>query len=204
MSDEQAKAKDVAEVKLWDPALRIFHWALVFFFTTSFLLGKFGPSVMTLHFWSGYAICGLLAFRVIWGLVGPRSARFSNFVPGPAAVLGYLRQFGKRTPSYWPGHNPMGALAVVAILVLLIVQVVTGLVSDPEDYVNVGPLAHLVDIDTNRTANAWHETISNLLLALVVLHIGAIVYYRVWKREDLVGPMIHGRKTVRTGEETSE
>ena len=85
----------------------------------------------------------------------------------------------------------------MAMLALLTVQVATGLISDPEDYINVGPLANLVSIDVSRTANAIHEINSWLLLALVALHVTIILYYRLWKREDLIRPMITGRKSVR-------
>ena len=153
---------------------------------------------MTLHIYSGYMICGLLAFRLIWGLVGPRSARFASFLAGPVAVARYaISHIGRREPSLWPGHNPLGGWSVMAMLALLAVQVSTGLILDPEDYINVGPLAHLVDIEVSRTANAVHATNAFLLLAMVALHVAVIIYYRVWKREDLIGPMIHGRKRVR-------
>lgn len=196
-NDHSAGDTQPVEKKVWDPLLRIFHWALVVLFTTSFLLGEFGPNIMTLHFWSGYAICGLLAFRMIWGLFGPRPARFADFVYGPRQILNYARTMPSRRSSYWPGHNPLGGLSVVALLLLLIGQVITGLLADPEDYINMGPLAHLVSLDINRMASAWHETIGEALLVLIGLHVAVIVFYRVWKHEDLIGPMIHGRKKVR-------
>lgn len=199
MADGNAAGAQDAPVEktVWDPLLRIFHWALVALFATSYLLGEFGPNIMTLHFWSGYAICALLAFRLIWGVVGPHPARFSHFVAGPGRVLSYARGVTARRPSYWPGHNPLGGWSVVAFLLLLSGQVMTGLLADPEDYVNVGPLAHLVDASWNRWASAWHETLGKMLLALIALHVGVILFYRFWKREDLIGPMIHGRKKVR-------
>lgn len=195
--DETGGPASPVERRVWDPLLRIFHWALVAAFATSYLLGEFGPNIMTLHFWSGYVICGLLAFRLIWGLLGPRHARFSDFLAGPGRTLAYARSVPARRPSYWPGHNPLGGWSVIALLLLLAAQIVTGLLSDPEDYVNVGPLADLVSSDINRTATAWHEIIGSALLALVALHVGVILFYRYWKREDLIGPMIHGRKQVR-------
>lgn len=188
----------VSRVKLWDPALRLFHWALVICVVTTWVLGRFGPSIMTLHFYLGYAIIGLLVFRLIWGLFGPAPARFSHFLFGPKKTLGYMAKVGRREPSYWPGHNPMGALAAFGLLALLVAQVATGLFTDPEDYVNVGPLAGSVDIETARMALGWHYRLSLVLLALVVLHVAAIAFYKLWKREDLVRPMITGWKAVRT------
>ena len=201
MADGQDPEAALERVRLWDPGLRAFHWALAALFATSFLLGEFGPAIMTLHFWSGYAICALLAFRLVWGVVGPRPARFSSVGKGPGAVLRYAGGVAERAPSHWRGHNPLGGWAVAAMLLLLVAQVATGLLADPEDYVNVGPLAHLVSSDLNRAATAWHHRIGTALLWLVIAHVAAIVFYRVWKREDLIRPMIDGWKTVRRGRE---
>ena len=112
---------------------------------------------------------------MIWGVFGPRPARFASFVRGPSAIFGYLRHAGQRKPSYWPGHNPIGALSVLAMLALLAAQVTTGLLADPEDFVNVGPLAHLVDEAMNRKASVWHERIAYALLVLVAIHIAVIL-----------------------------
>ena len=197
MPDAGRGGGETERVKLWDPGIRIFHWALAVAFATSYLLGEFGPAIMTWHFWSGYVICGLLVFRLVWGVAGPRPARFASFVKGPRAVAAYARDLFRREPTRYPGHNPLGGLSVIAMLVLLAAQVATGLISDPEDYINVGPLAGWVDIETSRTANAWHARISTALLALVVLHVAVIVFYRLWKGENLVRPMITGWKEVR-------
>jgi len=184
-------------VKVWDPFLRLFHWALAICVTAAWILGEFGPDVMTLHFWFGYAVLGLLAFRLLWGLVGPEHARFRNFAYGPVSLVRYLRNMLKRKPSYWPGHNPVGGLFVFVILGIVLVQAVSGLFVDPEDYINVGPLAGTVDTETARAALSLHNSVTTLLLAIVVLHVAAIVFYARWKNEDLVRPMLTGRKTVR-------
>ncbi|MCI2401095.1 cytochrome b/b6 domain-containing protein [Aliiroseovarius subalbicans] len=183
--------------RVWDIALRLFHWALVVCVVTAWGLGRFGPAIMTLHFYAGYAVIGLLAFRILWGLVGPAPARFGHFLFGPSATLAYLKRLPKRVPSFWPGHNPVGALSVFGLLAILILQVATGLVSDPEDFINVGPLADQVSSQTNRLATTWHYRGSLIILALVALHLAAILFYRIWKREDLVRPMITGWKAVR-------
>ena len=107
-----------------------------------------------------------------------------------------------REPSYWPGHNPLGALSVIAMLAVLAAQVTTGLISDPEDYINVGPLASWVGSDVATGAVEWHELGSNLVLILVLLHVAIILFYRFWKREDLVTPMVTGSKEVRPVEGT--
>jgi cytochrome b len=180
--------------QIWDPALRAFHWLLVLAVTGGWLLGHFGPLKMTLHFWAGYTVAALLVFRLIWGLIGPRNARFVNFIKGPGAVIAYARTLGARKASGAAGHNPLGGWSVVALLSVLAAQVATGLIVDPEDYINTGPLAEQVSTAWNRWALGMHHKLGVVLLALVVLHVGAIFFYRFWKREDLVTPMITGRK----------
>lgn len=183
-------------VALWDPVVRLFHWALVLAFFAVWFLGKFGPDQMTLHFYAGYAVGGLVVVRLIWGFVGSRPARFTSFVRGPGAVVRYARHLPARRPSNTLGHNAVGALFVVGILAVLAVQVATGLIGDPEDYVNTGPLADYVAIETSRSALALHELLGNLAMIMVLVHVAAIGFYRRWKGEDLVTPMITGKKTV--------
>lgn len=183
--------------RIWDPALRAFHWTLAALVVANWLLGKFGPTDMTLHFWLGYAVIALLLFRLVWGFVGPSPARFAQFVRGPRAVLAYAREMIRPRPTHWPGHSPVGALAVLAMLAVLIGQVTTGLFADPDDYINVGPLASQVSSETSRAALRWHHRGADLILILVLLHWAAVLFYRLWKREDLVRPMITGWKWVR-------
>ena len=190
-------ARDPEKVKLWDPLLRGFHWLLAFFVIAAWCLGQFGPAKMTLHFWCGYMVIGLLAFRLIWGFIGPRPARFSSLIQGPGAVMAYTRQFFSREPSHWPGHNPLGALSVIAMLALLVAQVSSGLISDPDDYINVGPLASYVSAATRSKAVGWHEAGASIILILVLLHIAMILFYRFWKHEDLIQPMVTGYKKIR-------
>lgn len=190
----------VTTTKIWDPLLRGFHWLLAFFVVTSWVLGKFGPNIMTLHFLSGFAIIGLVSFRMIWGVIGPRPARFHSFLRGPAAIRDYAGHMFERRPSYWPGHNPVGALSVIAMLGVLIVQAATGLIADPDDYINVGPLASKVSGATSHAAVSWHHLGATIILVLVVLHVAVILFYRFWKREDLVRPMLTGWKKIRPQE----
>lgn len=188
---------EAQRVRVWDPALRAFHWLLATLVVANWLLGQFGPNIMTLHFWLGYAILALLLFRILWGFIGPAPARFTSFVRGPGAIIGYLRHMGRREPSHWPGHNPLGALSVLAILAALLAQTATGLIADPEDFVNVGPFADQVAGSTARKAVGWHHLGSNIILLLVLIHVAVILFYRFWKNEDLVRPMITGWKWVR-------
>jgi cytochrome b len=194
---DNQRPENIERVKLWDPALRLFHWALVVCVVTGWMLGRFGPNIMTLHFYAGYVVIGLLAFRILWGFVGSRPARFRHFLFGPKKTLAYVVTLPKRRPSYWPGHNPVGALSVFALLGVLILQVGTGLFIDADDFINTGPLVDWVSYDTARAAAGLHYRLSLLLLALIVLHLGAILFYRFWKRENLVKPMVTGWKEVR-------
>lgn len=195
---------EIVELPVWDPALRAYHWLLAFCVTGAWLLGKLGPSLglvkMTLHFWFGYMVIALLVFRLVWGLAGPRPARFAHFVRGPGAVLSYAGAMFRREPSYWFGHNPLGALSVLAMLAALCAQVATGLIADPEDFINTGPLAAQVSTAASRKAAGAHAAMSSIIALLVVLHVAVILFYRFWKREDLVRPMLHGRKLVRLRE----
>lgn len=177
---------------MWDPIVRVLHWALVISFTFTWGLGKFGPDIMTLHFYGGYTVGAIALLRVMWGFLGWRTARFSHFVKGPGAILAYARRLPSDQPSHSYGHNPVGALFVVGVLVVIAMQIGAGLISDPEDFINTGPLAHLVDISMARKALGWHDRLSTLLLLMVAAHIGAVIYYRRRKGENLIKPMITG------------
>ena len=189
--------EDVSRVKTWDIGTRLFHWVLVICVVAAWCLGQFGPNVMTLHFYFGCAVIALLVFRIVWGLVGPAPARFSNFLFSPGPTLRYMATLKDRKPSYWPGHNPVGALSVFALLATLVVKVSTGLFADPDDYVNVGPLASMVDSETNRTATQIHNLFALVILLLVLLHVEAIAFYKFYKGENLVRSMITGWKLVK-------
>ena len=197
MTDQPPGAGPVETVRLWDPVVRVLHWALALAVVAAWTLGQFGPPIMTWHFWAGYAVLGIVGLRVVWGFVGPRPARFSSFAYGPAAIFRYVSGVLARRPSHWPGHNPLGGVFVFLLLGVVAAQAATGLFSDPEDYINAGPFAADVGMDAARTALSWHHLLSDAVLILVSLHVAAILFYRIWKREDLVRPMITGRKQVR-------
>lgn len=200
MTDQPPGAGPVETVRLWDPPIRVFHWALTAAVVGAWVLGKWGPALMTWHFWLGYAVLGLLGFRLIWGLVGPRPARFASFTYGPGAIVRYVRGMFARRPSFWPGHNPLGGVFVWLILLALLAQAGTGLFADADDFINRGPLAADVGRATAISAAAWHKWLANVTLGLAVVHVAAIAFYKLWKREDLVRPMITGRKAVRRGD----
>lgn len=177
---------------MWDSVVRVLHWALVLSFSFTWGMGKFGPDIMTLHFYGGYTTATIALLRIMWGFYGWRTAKFSHFVKGPKAIVAYARKLPSEKPSYTFGHNPVGALFVVGVLLVILMQVGSGLISDPEDFVNVGPLAHLVSYEMTQEALELHEPLSTLLLLMVIAHISAVMYYRLRKGENLVKPMITG------------
>ncbi len=189
-------ADGVVVARVWDLPVRLLHWTIAIAVVTAWALGEWGPFLKTWHFYAGYTVGVLVALRLVWGVVGSQTARFAAMLRGPGAVARYAAHVGARKPSHWYGHNPLGALSAIAILAVLAVQVATGLMADDE-IANAGPLASMVGSDVSATATALHANLSRVLLALVVLHVSAIAYYAVWKRENLVGAMITGRRAVR-------
>ena len=137
---------------------------------------------------------GLLVFRLYWGLAGPETARFSHFIKSPAVVFGYIpRLFSKDYRAAF-GHNPLGALSVVALLLAIIVQVGLGLFATDTDGLFAGPLNRHIDYDTAKDVTDFHEDVFNVLLALILLHLAAIAFYLVVKRINLIGPMLTGKR----------
>lgn len=186
-------------VRVWDLPTRLFHWLLAACVIGSVTSAKVGGNAMVWHFRFGYVVFGLLAFRMIWGLIGGRWSRFASFVPTPGRLRRYLG--GRPEPGEWldVGHNPLGSLSVLAMLALLAAQVATGLVADDE-IASVGPLNRCVASATAAVATGWHKNWGQwLLLALIVLHVAAIVAYRVRRGLDLVRPMLVGDKTLPHG-----
>jgi cytochrome b len=182
-------------VRVWDLPTRLFHWALAACVFASVITAKIGGNAMVWHFRLGEAVFALLLFRILWGLVGGHWSRFARLLYGPGALWRYLR--GRPRPGEWldVGHSPLGALAVVAMLALLAVQVGTGLVADDE-IANIGPLNRLVATDTGLAATGWHKAWGQwLLLGLIGLHLVAITTYSVRGR-PLVSAMLHGDKAL--------
>lgn len=177
-------------VRVWDLPTRIFHWALVICVVGLVTTAQIGASAMGWHFRFGYAVLSLLLFRLIWGVVGGKWSRFSSFLYSPSTIWRHLR--GQSPPEQSVGHTPLGSLSVLAMLAFLLVQVATGLVSDDE-ITTSGPLTRYVSGAVVSAATTYHTAIGKfVLLGLVVVHISAIIFYRVKKREDLIRPMIRG------------
>jgi cytochrome b len=178
-------------VQVWDAPTRLFHWAIVVLLCTSWLTQQF--IWMELHVLTGYTMCTLLLFRVVWGFVGSDTSRFSRFVKSPLAALHHLSRLHRREPDTEIGHNAAGGWMVVLMLVLLAVQVGTGLCAN-DDANTEGPLVKYVGKERSDWLSHFHSVNFKLIEIAVALHIAAIVAYAVMKRHDLVRPMITGRK----------
>lgn len=177
---------------VWDLSTRVFHWLLLLSVLAAWVSIELDET--QLHFYAGYSVLLLLLFRLMWGIVGSSHSRFSDFVAGPAAVFQYLRTNHSPTP----GHNPLGALSVVLMLMLLLAQVFTGLLNqnDSGDY---GPYAAWVSDAWVDVLSSWHEQLFLAIQIAVVLHVLAIVYYGIVKNDRLMGAMISGYKKGQSG-----
>jgi cytochrome b len=185
-------------VRVWDLPTRLFHWVLMLCVIGSVASAKIGGNAMVWHFRLGYAVFTLLAFRLLWGFVGGRWSRFSSFVYAPRALLRYLRGASRPEEHHDVGHSPLGALSVFALLGLLAAQVGSGLFAD-DDIANAGPLVRFVSGATSSTLTGWHKHWGQwLILALVALHVVAILAYRLRRGRDLIRPMIAGDKQLGT------
>ncbi|WP_310535128.1 cytochrome b/b6 domain-containing protein [Novosphingobium sp.] len=178
--------------RLWDLPIRLVHWSLVALLPAMWWTAE--NDNLSLHMTLGYAVLAIVAFRIIWGFVGSSNARFSQFLKGPGAVAGYLRGFFSGGPAKaHAGHNPAGGWSVIILLSLLAGQVGVGLFALNED--NVGsPLTSLVDYETARSLAEIHELGFNLILAFVVIHLAAVLYYSLIKKDRIVPPMVTGSR----------
>ena len=185
-------------IRVWDWPTRLFHWSLVLLVCLNVYTGNVGGlREMDLHMLSGYAIVALVLFRLAWGLIGSRHSRFADFVRGPRAVIGYVRNVTKREPEYLAGHNPLGGWSVLALLACVLVQAVTGLFSGDDDDMLYGPLAGWLGSGTMDAVTDVHETTKNVLLALVAVHVLGVLWHLFVKRENLITAMLGGRAWLR-------
>lgn len=185
--------------RVWDLPTRLFHWALAACIVASVITAKIGGNALEWHFRLGYVVFTLLAFRLVWGLVGGYWSRFVRFIYTPAAVLRYLRGQSRDDEHHEVGHSPLGALSVFALLGILAIQVGTGLVADDE-IASTGPLASVVSSATSSAATSWHKNYGQwLVISLVVLHVVAIVAYVRAGRRNLAQAMVFGDKPLPAG-----
>lgn len=182
-------------VRVWDLPTRLFHWLLAASVIAMVITGKVGGNALVWHMRIGLLIGALLLFRIIWGLIGGHWSRFASFIYAPGTVLRYLRGDHRPGDHFDVGHNPLGSFSVFAMIGVLALQVATGLVADDE-IATTGPLNRFVASATGLLATSWHKSYGQwILIALVVLHVGAILVYRR-RGVDLITPMLRGDKAL--------
>ena len=178
-------------MRVWDAPTRLFHWLLVLLLPASYVSAELGW--MDLHLQFGYAVLALLLFRIVWGVIGSDTARFSHFLASPAAVWRHLAAFRRRAPDTQVGHNAAGGWMVL-LLLLIAIELVSGLGANDGLGVVAGPLARHLSDRASDLLTVVHGFTMNLILAAAALHVLAVVLYAVVKRQDLVRPMITGKK----------
>ncbi|WP_295882734.1 cytochrome b/b6 domain-containing protein [uncultured Thiohalocapsa sp.] len=188
-----AQAQNTEQVRVWDPLVRIFHWSLVGGFATAFIVED---DLLGVHVWAGYLVLALIAVRLVWGIVGTRHARFTDFVRGPRQVLGYLRESLRLAAPRHLGHNPLGGAMVVALLALVGLTGLTGMALYGAQELS-GPLAGLMS-GTSPAVGAGleetHEVLANVTLLFIAAHVAGVLFSSFAHRENLIASMLTGRK----------
>jgi cytochrome b len=179
--------------RVWDLPVRVCHWLLVIAFVASYVTNRLGVTYFKYHVWSGYTVIVLVSFRILWGLVGTRHARFRNFVRGPVRTLRYAAAWLRGETQHHAGHNPLGAWMVIALLTALLVQAASGLFANDEIF-NTGPLYGFVTDETSVQLTSLHRNLFYWLFAATIVHVLAVIAHRVFKKEDLVAAMFTGKK----------
>jgi cytochrome b len=192
-ADERVAHAHAPVVAVWDLPTRLFHWLLVVLVVCAWVSFKFGDARMKWHEWNRYGVLVLVTFRILWGVVGSSTARFAGFVRGPGAVLAYARGFAGGNGRRFLGHNPLGGMMVVGLLLALGVHGAAGLFATDDVMVD-GPLRHTVSTATAARLTSLHRAGLWALAALVSAHITAVLTYLLWKRENLIRPMLSGVK----------
>lgn len=180
-------------ILVWDLPTRLFHWLLVVLVVISFVTGKIGGNAMQYHEWSGFTILALLLFRLAWGFIGGRESRFATFIRSPSAVVRYATTLVRNDSTHFLGHNPLGGWSIIAMLFALLVQAATGLFAN-DDIITEGPLSDWVSKATSDWLTRVHKLNQEVIIALVSIHVLAVLFYFFFKRENLVKPMITGVK----------
>lgn len=181
------------QLRVWDLPTRVFHWLLVTSFIAAYVTNWLGVSYFTYHLWSGYFVIVLVGFRILWGIFGTHLAQFANFVRNPLESLRYASSLVKNKARSYPGHNPLGALMVLLLLVVALVQAVTGLFSNDEIF-NAGPLYGYVSNELSLKLTGIHKELFYWILGAIAVHVSAVLFYVFVKRENLIKAMITGKK----------
>lgn len=182
-----------APVRVWDVPVRLFHWLLVLLIIVMFVTGKLGGNWLEWHKRAGFSVLGLITFRILWGFIGSHHARFVNFLRGPEAVLAYIKSATHKDSPHHVGHNPLGALSVVTMLGVLLLQALMGLFAN-DDLMLEGPFAHLVSKAVSDQMTTLHKLNSTLILILIGVHLAAVAFAFFYKKENLVKAMVTGDK----------
>lgn len=192
-SAEKSIEAATKRVLVWDLPVRIFHWTLLLAIVGAFITNQLGVVYFRYHLWFGYTVLVLVAFRLVWGLIGTRHARFWNFVRGPVTTVRYTRDLLRGRDVHYAGHNPLGALMVVVLLGAIFAQAATGLFGNDEIF-NVGPLYGYVTNELSLELTSVHRQLFYWLAGAAAIHILAVLAHWLFKRENLVAAMITGRK----------
>ena len=185
-------SQEVRSQKVWDWTIRVFHWSTVALVAAMWWTAENGK--MQLHLQLGQILVGVFVYRIYWGIFGSYTARFTSFVKGPGAMFSYLKKMFSGPYKPGLGHNPVGALSVIALLIALAVQLTAGLFAIDVNGLDSGPLSRHVDYDTGRWFADLHESTFNFLLALIILHVVAVTVYLIFFKTNLVRPMITGSR----------
>lgn len=182
-------------VKVWDLFVRLSHWLIVLLVISAWVSAHYGDVEYKWHTWNGYTVLFLVITRLIWGFVGSTSARFSQFLKLPKTVFFYLIDLMKGKAPNYLGHNPAGGWMVITILFVLLAQATSGLFSS-DDIINEGPFVYYASSDFVALMTGWHHFFFDLLMILIVIHVLAVLYHQLIKKEKLIMAMIHGRKSL--------
>lgn len=183
--------RDAGWLRIWDAPTRMFHWSLVVLIAGAWWTEQ--QRMLDVHRLFGHVLLALVLFRLVWALIGSSTSRFGSFLRSPAAVYGYARrELFRKNAAQHAGHNPVGGWSIGAMLLVLLAQSLSGLFAVDVDGLESGPLSWLVSFDTGRLAAWLHEQTFNLLLALIALHLAAVAFHGLVKRDNLVTPMITG------------
>ncbi|HSM89765.1 MAG TPA: cytochrome b/b6 domain-containing protein, partial [Desulfobacterales bacterium] len=193
MDKEKRTAHGFRPVLVWDLPTRLFHWLLVALVAVSFASGKIGCNAMPYHERCGEVILALLIFRVAWGFIGSSPSRFRTFLAGPATVLRYALTLFRREPDHYLSHNPLGGWSVMAMLLAMLIQAATGLFAN-DDIATTGPLYKWVSKAASDRLTAIHHLNHDVLITIIAVHFAAVLFHLIYKKENLILPMITGIK----------
>jgi cytochrome b len=185
---------NAGKVLIWDLPLRVFHWLLAISILGSWLTHRAGPDGFLWHTYFGYTALVLVTFRLLWGFVGPRHARFGSFLRGPRTAWTYVRSLRNPSAQHYPGHNPLGGWMTLFFLLLILTQGICGLFANDE-IASTGPLYGYVSDERSDWFTGWHHWLANVLWVAIGLHVLVVVSHLLFMRDNLIGPMFTGRKS---------